>query len=65
MKIIMKNLSQHALRMYSSMKNVSKKSAFIEDKIDSKKKKKKKYWRDTRRIIDRLGWKNIEDVRKA
>ena len=41
MKIIMKNLSQHALRMYSSMKNVSKKSAFIEDEIDSKKKKKK------------------------
>ena len=63
MKIIMKNLSQHALRMYSSMKNVSKKSGFIEDKIDSK--KKKKYWRDTRIIIDRLGWKNIEDVRKA
>ena len=62
MKIIMKNFSQHALRMYSSMKNVSKKSGFIEDEIDSK---KKKYWRDTRRIIDRLGWKNIEDVRKA
>ena len=59
----MKNLSQHALRMYSSMKNVSKKSGFIEDEIDSK--KKKKYWRDTRIIIDRLGWKNIEDVRKA
>ena len=39
MKIIMKNLSQHALRMYSSMKNVSKKSGFIEDEIDSKKKK--------------------------
>lgn len=35
----MKNLSQHALRMYSSMKNVSKKSGFIEDEIDSKKKK--------------------------
>ena len=63
MKIIMKNLSQHALRMYSSMKNVSKKSAFIEYEIYSK--KKKKYWRDTGRIIDRLGWKNIEDVRKA
>ena len=39
MKIIMKNLLQHALRMYSSMKNVSKKSGFIEDEIDSKKKK--------------------------
>ena len=62
MKIIMKNLSQHALRMYSSMKNVSKKSGFIEDEIDSKKKKK---ILETRIIIDRLGWKNIEDVRKA
>ena len=61
----MKNLSQHALRMYSSMKNVSKKSGFIEDEIDSKKKKKKKYWGDTRRTVDRLGWKNIKDVRKA
>ena len=58
----MKNLSQHALRMYSSMKNVSKKSGFIEDEIDSKKKKNTE---ETRIIIDRLGWKNIEDVRKA
>ena len=37
MKNIMKNLSQYALRMYSSSKKVSKNSGFIKDEIDSKK----------------------------
>lgn len=33
----MKNVSQRALRIYSSLKKVSKNSGFIKDEIDSKK----------------------------